>query len=298
MSGAPRNSTGEPFRLRLSPGPSPRIRWGERVPLEPTPNGVVIDLDALKFAAPTLALRLAASDAVHDADGKPFAIDPPQDRRARNYLARIGLAEMMGLEPPAPRAADVLVPVTRVPCSSDVEPTAVQLEKAAGTLPAELKQPIKALVHALSELGGNACSHGDNEHGTFVLAQRFGPSNLVLAVGDLGVGIPVHLGKAQRNGNRAAEAELIAEALEPGVTGVRDKRPNEEHGNGLPEIVERIRALEMPATELTIWSGFGRVSVQTRSQPTPRRFIRKVSSYTPGTWIEVVLTSREAGRAK
>jgi hypothetical protein len=258
-------------------------------------DGVTIDLGAVRFASPTLALRLAASEAVHKAAGEPFKLLPPADRRVRAYLARAGLAEQMGVEPHS-EAADVLVPITRIePRSEGVEATVRGLQEAIKFLPNGLVVSKEALVLALSELGGNACSHGENPHGTFILAQRLGPSRLVLAVGDIGVGIPTHLGAALGANGRAGEGKLIAKALEPGVTGVRDASPEEKRGSGLPRLLETIRDLGMPAAELSIWSGVGRVSVRMRSQPAPRRSVVNVGSKTPGTWTEVVLASRQAG---
>lgn len=281
--------------LRLSSGPSPRIRWGERVPLETVAGGVTIDLGAVQFAAPTLALRLAASEAVHEAAGEPFKLLPPTDQRVRGYLARAGLAKQMGVSPPS-EAADVLVPITRIePHSDGVEATARVLQDATVSLPNGLAASKEALVLALSELGGNACSHGDNPHGTFILAQRLGPSHLVLAVGDVGVGIPTHLGEALGANGRVEEGKLIARALEPGVTGVRNAPPEEKRGSGLPRLLETIRDLGMPAAEVCIWSGVGRVNVRMRSNPAPRRSVVNVRSKTPGTWTEVVLASRQAG---
>jgi hypothetical protein len=263
------------------------------VPLEPTENGIVIDLSAVRIATPTLALRLAASQAVHIAAEKPFRIDAPRDRGARDYLARAGLTELMGLKPVA-QTADVLMPVTRIHRSRNVEHAGEELGKAAATLPKGLAKANDALVLALSELGGNACSHGHSEHGAFVLAQKLGSSHLVLAVGDLGVGIPSHLGDALHTNGATGEAKLIAKALEPGVTGVRNGRPHENHGNGLPNLLETIRGLGMPVAALSIWSGVGRIDVPVRSRPTPR----DVSSSTRGTWTEVVLASSETGSTK
>lgn len=281
--------------LRLSPGPSPRIRWGERIPLEAVSGGVTVDLGAVKFVSPTLVLRLAASQTVHEAAGEPFSLVPPVDGRVRNYLARAGLAEQIGTESPS-SSSDVLVPATRIePRSDGVESTAKDLETAAASLPAALAQTREALVLAFSELGGNACSHGYNPHGTFVLAQQIGPSHLVLAVGDVGVGIPTHLGDALGVNGHTGEAKLIAKALEPGVTGVRDGPPEQNHGSGLPSLLETIRGLGMPSAELSIWSGTGRVSLKMRSQPASRRSVVNVRAKTPGTWVEVVLSSRQAG---
>jgi hypothetical protein len=300
MPEARHHSEGEPLVLRLSPGPSPRLRWGERIPLKATANGgVLLDLSEVRFAEPTLALRLAASEAVHAAEGAPFEIVPPRDTKVRNYLGRAGLAKHMGLAE-QPHAKDVLMPITRIADSSEVEPTAERLAGAAAKLPGALAPTNHALVLALGELCDNACSHGENDHGTFVLAQRFGSSRLVLAVGDLGVGIPVHLGEALQTRQDVAQAKLIARALKRGVSGANGHGEvdsnGEVRGNGLPKILETLRGLGMPAAEFGVWSGVGRVGVRMRPQPQTRRRVDDVNSRTVGTWIEVVLSSTLAGR--
>jgi hypothetical protein len=263
------------------------------VPLAATANGgLVVDLRDIRFAEPTLTLRLAASQQVHAARGMPFAIVPPHRPRVRDYLARAGLAVSMGMDP-QPQGADVLMPVTRITRIDGVERKVARLAEAAESLPKGLAPASNALVLALSELAANACSHGESDHGAFVLAQQFGTSRLVLAVGDLGVGIPVHLRGALPGIGQSEQARLIAQALEPGVTGVK----GEVRGNGLPKTVDTLREAGMAAAELGIWSGAGRVSVQMRATPGHRRRIANVGSYTPGTWVEVVLASNSALRA-
>src|SRR5260221_2399973 len=295
MPEARHHSEGERLVLRLSPGPSPKLRWGERVPLRATTNGgVLLDLSEVEFAEPTLALRLAASEAVHEGEGAPFGIVPTNGRNVRNYLGRAGLAKHMGHEE-QPRPEAVLMPVTRIAEPREVEPAAERLAQAAAKLPGGLAPTNHALVLALSELCANACSHGCNDHGTFVLAQRFGSSRLVLAVGDLGIGIPVHLGEALHAANDEVQGRLIARALERGVSGVNGKAEGhgngEVRGNGLPKILDTLRELGMPAAEFSVWSGMGRVSVRMRPQPQTRRRVGDVGSHTLGTWIEAVLAS-------
>jgi anti-sigma regulatory factor (Ser/Thr protein kinase) len=237
-----------------------------------------------------LTLRLAASEAVHRARGLPFSIVPPRQAAVRAYLSRAGLAHSMGL-PEQSQQTDVLVPATRISKSSGVEPVGEELASAANALPPALTSTADALVLALSELGGNACSHGKSEHGAFVLAQRFGSKRLVLAVGDLGMGIPDHLSQALPPANRLnKESQVIAHALQRGVSGV----PNGDgRGNGLPRTLQTIREVGMPVADLSIWSGAGRVSVQMR--PGLRRRVADVTSYTTGAWIEVVLASSASG---
>jgi hypothetical protein len=249
----------------------------------------VLDLTGVRFAEPTLALRLAASEAVHAAHEAPFEIVPPRNRRVRDYLGRAGLARQMGL-PERPGTEDVLMPITRLADPCEVEPAVEQLAHAAKQLPGALAGTHHALTAALGELGGNACSHGKNEHGAFALAQRFGSSRVVLAVGDLGVGIPVHLGEALRAREGEAQASLVAKALERGVSGAAAV-DGEVRGNGLPSTIEKLRGQSMPTAEFGVWSGTGRVGIRMRPQPYVRRRINDVSSHTVGTWIEVVISS-------
>lgn len=279
---------------RLPPGPSSRLRWGESVSLQVSPDGGFFDLGNVGFAEATLALRLAAKAAVQDAANLPFEILPPRSTRVRQFLARAGLAEAMGIEQP-PSRRDILLPITRIACPGDVEEVAERLLTAVHKhTPSELEVGGDALMLAFSELCDNACTHGHSDHGAFVLAHRFGASRLVLAVGDIGVGIPEHLGAALGEAlSEADEGEVIAEALKPDVTGIAHAK----RGNGLPKIIETISELDVPEAEFGIWSGVGRVTIKLRNPPANRRNVRVVESLTQGTWTEVVLTSKAGHRA-
>jgi anti-sigma regulatory factor (Ser/Thr protein kinase) len=271
--------------MRLSGGPSPRIRWGERVPLHsPALGGLAIDLAEVKFAEPTLALRLAASASVHRCAEVPFLIAAPRDESVRAYLARAGLAREMGLPEPSP-SDDILLPATRIQECSEVEPVGERLQEALEALvPASFDAGKEALMCAYSELCDNACTHGESEHGTFVLAQRYGPQHLVLAIGDLGKGIPDHLASAQPQLEEEHSGSRIARALEPGISGAEGT----ERGDGLPDILTAIGEPQLADSQLRIWSGEGRVI----HRPTRNRLEgRLVAAYTPGTWAEVVVAS-------
>jgi anti-sigma regulatory factor (Ser/Thr protein kinase) len=251
-------------------------------------EGVLVDLADVVFATPTLALRLAASAAVHAAAGTDFQVLPPVSDRVCRYLARAGLNSLLGVAEHHP-GADVLLPVTRIEQAEEVEQAGERLQAAlASGLPRQLKPCSDALMLALSELCDNACSHGKSEHGAFLMAQREGPNRLLLAVGDLGVGIPEHLSSAL-NGTtleRGEEGRLIARALQRGVSGASVDR-----GNGLPQIIETVRELELPHAELAIWSGVGRITV--RLGDVHERRPRIVGCDTPGAWVEIVLASSQ-----
>ncbi len=280
---------GEPgsLEMRLRGGRYPQLRWGERVPLhEAAPGGVRIDLSELEFAEPTLALRLAASSAVHEEAEVPFEIVPPTDASVRNYLARTGLAEAMELEP-CDCGPDVLIPVTRIAKSQEVDPLGERLQRLLKDDPAHVASVSDAVMSAFSELCDNACTHGRSKHGMFLLVQRLG-ARLVLAVGDLGEGIPERLSEANAELAGLDQASLIDKALERGVTSIDRKG----RGKGLPDLIDAIREAESARSELRIWSGEGRVILR---YPTSRREARIVGARTPGTWAEVVLSSSGNG---
>jgi hypothetical protein len=282
------SSTISPHLLRFEGGRSPRLRWGERVPLDPLDEGLQIDLTEVEFIEPTFALRLAACAAVHAANKAPFEILAPRDKRVAAYLDRVGLSGTMG-RPTAERSPDILVPVSRLLSPSDVEPLGEQLHEALCGLPSRLQAGRGAMMRAFSELCDNASSHGDGPHGAFLLAQRYGARRLVLTVGDLGIGIPRHLVDAMPELGQLGEGKRIVRALEPGVSGAGQNR-----GDGLANLIEAIREPEFPSCELRIWSGSGRVFAGRPDEIAPRA--REVSAFTKGTWAEVVLT-RDAADA-
>jgi len=268
--------------MRLRGGRYPQLRWGERVPLlEPVEGGVRIDLRELEFAEPTLALRLAASAAIHEEAEAPFEIVAPRRASVRNYLARTGLAEAMGLVP-CDCGPDVLIPITQATRSNEIDPLGEELQEMLKDEPPHVASVSGAVMSAFSELCDNACTHGRGQHGMFLLVQRL-DSRLVLAVGDLGVGIPAHLGRSDRRLATLDDANLIAEALRPGVTATHGPK----RGKGLPDLLEEIRTAESPSSELRIWSGEGRVI---HRFPKNRREVRVVGAHTRGTWAEVVLS--------
>ncbi len=269
--------------LRLVGGRSPRLRWGERVPLEPVSGGLLVDLRRLDFAEPMLALRLGACATVQEEAGERFLVVAPRRPQVSSYLARTGLTL---LPAPQPRqASDILLPTTRIRHPAEVEPVGEALQRALASLPGQLASGEGPMMRAFSELCDNACTHGRSEHGMFLLAQRLGSRRLVLVVGDLGIGIPQHLGSAHPELAVNNEGRLIVKALEPGVSGAAGRRPR---GGGLPRIIEAIRESQFARCELRIWSGTGRVHTG-RPLESPRG--RLVSSFTRGAWTEVVLTT-------
>lgn len=264
-----------------------RLRWGERVPLEPLRGGIIIDLRRLHYAEPMLALRLAACEAIHREAGEPFLLISPRSRSVHSYLAQVGLLDQRN----GNSSSEALLPITRIPRAREVEAVGEQLHQAIGGLPPPLAKGGEVLMCAFSELCDNAVTHGNNPYGTFLLAQRSGSTRLSLTVGDLGVGIPRHLVDALPDLAAIHEARRIVKALQPGVSGASGHRPR---GGGLPRIIEAIREAPLPRGDLRIWSGTGRVLVGGNAQ-NPRG--RNVAAQTQGTWTEVLLSTVPSRRS-
>jgi hypothetical protein len=270
--------------VRIPPGRSARPTWGERIELAPPPpGGRRIDLGAVEFVEPTLALRLAAAEAQHKRARELFAITPPAVSAARRYLARVGLARAMGLEEEDP-GGDILLPVSALHRGGQVDRVGEQIDRVLSEkLPKRFASGAHELKRAFSELGDNACTHGHSEHGGFALIQRFGRDRVVVAVGDLGIGIPGHLGRALPGLGELDEGRWIRRALQPGVSS------EGEGGDGLAQIVAAIRRSQFADSELRIWSGGGRVRVR-QSGGEANAWL--VESDTPGTWAEFELSAR------
>ncbi len=278
----PRRRSAAMRRMAVLGTPSRQIDWGERIPLDGGRGGLHLDMSAVEFADPTMAVRLAAVRTLHEQTGRPFAISPPPATPVRRYLARAGLGRLVGEEPCA-GGADMLLPVTHLRRQAQIDPLGEELEVALGKLPRGLAAGAAQLNCAFSELCLNACTHGKSDHGAFVMLQRLGPDHLVLVVGDLGVGIPDHVVGHLPDLAGFNEGRRIANALRLGVSGAGAKR-----GDGLARIVESIRKAGKPAGELRIWSGTGRV----RMRPGERRANDwTVGSRTQGTWAEFLLSS-------
>jgi hypothetical protein len=242
-------------------------------------------MEEVEFADPTMALRLAAWATMYEAVGEPFEISPPPEPVVQRYFARAGLAEFIGVKP-LEGGADILLPVTRVHRSREVDRVGERLEEALGRLPARLAAGAPQLKRAFSELCDNACTHGESDHGMFLMLQRYGSRRVVLIVGDLGIGIPDHLGTNLPDLGQFDEGQRIARALRPGVSARNGE--SGDRGDGLARIVAAIRSSEFAGSELRIWSGTGRVRVRRPGRGTNDWL---VGSHTRGTWAEFVLTS-------
>lgn len=270
--------------IRIGGASSSRLHWGELIGLgRPPRGGTRIEMGEVGLIEPTMALRLAAAAQRHAAAGEPFLIEPLPALRACSYLERVGLGALVGTEV-RPGGPDVLFPITSITHIDELNPLGEKLEVALREhLPQRFHRLGPQLKRAYSELGDNACTHGKSDHGTFLLLQRYGRDEVLLAVGDLGIGIPRHISAAIPGLDSKDDGRRIAEALRRGVSGGGDER-----GDGLAGIVAAIRRAQFAESELRIWSGAGRVRVRKATHGTNDWL---VGSHTQGTWAEFVLKS-------
>ncbi len=186
---------------------------------------------------------------------------------------------------PADRS-DVLIPVRFFRTDVDVEHLFEDVAKflqgmvVVKTITSTL---YSTLTVAIPELCGNVSSHSSSPCGGILTAQTYRHGSY-LAVGDLGIGIREHLTRNPKYQSIGTDEEAIRRAMEPGVTGTRDRR-----GYGFDEVLEQLE--ETADAELYVHSGNGWV------RTVVRRGRRRKTSATdhqrsfPGTLIQLIVRS-------
>lgn len=173
--------------------------WAGSLPLKRHEHGVEIDASALRFAVPTFLLRLRAFVEWHLAQGHSVVVKCPANREVAKYMARMeidqGLPDGVFEGLPATRTktrSDVLIPICQLHDADDVEELGEKLKPLMLGHSDDVAIFADAMHMAASELCGNAVEHGRNPIGCYVAAQRYERPHrrTVLALGDLGVGIP------------------------------------------------------------------------------------------------------------
>jgi anti-sigma regulatory factor (Ser/Thr protein kinase) len=145
-----------------------------------------------------------------------------------------------------------------------------------------------AFVMATSELADNAVTHGRNEVGAYVAAQRYTTTRCVLSIGDLGVGIPEHLRRAYPH--LTDDGLAILEATKEGVTAA-ETSARAHRGIGYVHMVDEMVKTAVPRGTIRIWSGVGRLEIEVRDGRVVRRQSRTVDGSTVGSWISVELAT-------
>jgi hypothetical protein len=270
--------------------------WGEWVILrEPPAETVVLDLTDLQFVDPLFLLRLRGFIDWHCANGHSVRVTRPKSASVRNYLARMAVAEDLPRECECDLGAvhttdrsDVLIPIRRL--SSRTESDALDDELATlyhAQFTGRLGRLADAFTRTVSEMCDNATTHGRSDVGiAYVAAQRYKRDRCVLAIGDLGIGIPDHMRRAFPE--LANDDDAIREATLEGVTATGDPY----RGVGYQYVIDGLKESALPFGEMRIWSGHGRFRVEVRNGTQIRRRAWAVDRPTVGTWVRLELSAR------
>jgi anti-sigma regulatory factor (Ser/Thr protein kinase) len=222
-------------------------------------TAVVLDARALRFAVPTFLLRLRAFVEWHLRKEHSVTVLAPINPTVAAYMARMGIADglpegtFLGLpEIGDPADSDVLIPITQVHEFQEVDELGERVfQLFMGHSADEVAVFASAMHMAVSELCANAVEHGASPHGCYVAAQRYERPHrrTVLALGDLGIGIPTHMRK--RFPDLRGDRTTLREAMKEGVTATGD----EHRGIGFTSVIEEAMASRMRYATLGIHSG-------------------------------------------
>lgn len=232
--------------------------WQGSLPLKPGETDVILDARALRFAVPTFLLRLRAFVEWHQNEGHSVKVLAPNNQPLAIYMALMGVADglpkdcFVGLPDISNLGnSDVLIPITQLHEFKEVDELGEKVfQLFLGHCDDDVSVFASAMHMAVSELCANAVEHGANPCGCYVVAQRYERPHrrTVLALGDLGIGIPAHMRKQfDLKGDRTA----LREALKEGVTATG----KDERGIGFTSVAEEAMNSRMRYATLDIHSG-------------------------------------------
>jgi anti-sigma regulatory factor (Ser/Thr protein kinase) len=241
-------------------------------------------------------LRLRAFVEWHQIKGREVEVRCPESTAAANYFARMHMAD--GLPPGTFRGlptihesdqGNVLIPVTQLMTPRDVDVFNDALLSIIQEHVTDVAMLEDAISMAIAELCGNAVDHGVNRLGCYVAAQRYEGRRYrrtVIALGDLGIGIPRHM---RRRHGAMPDTEVVRLALNEGVTGT----DNPNRGNGFYWVMDAARQSHLRMARLQVRSGRAKVLRSMGATGKIRTITREVKNKT-GTWITLELGPAES----
>jgi hypothetical protein len=262
--------------------------WQCNLPLRVEETNVEVDASSLRIAVPTFLLRLRAFVEWHLAEGHPVVVHCPIRPSVATYMARMEIARglpkgtFVGLPEVRPaHQSDVLIPITQLREFSDVDELGEKVfQLFLGHSDDEISVFAGAMHMAVSELCGNGVEHGANELGCYVAAQRYDRPHrrTVLALGDLGMGIPKKMrrGFPEMKGDRTA----LREAIKEGVTSTGKS----ERGIGFSSVMEEALASKMRYATLDIHSGKAQLKHLVRAEGDQAETTTEDAPIKKGTW--------------
>lgn len=222
----------------------------------------LIDLSDVRHMRPYGVAIVAAMAELSNLRGNPVTYLEPRDGQIRDHLTRLGLPAIVGQHDRtsvAPRPTNLPIRIEKTRSDSTGSEVVEMLVRELGyDLVGGLESDIAANI---DEIVLNTHTHADSEVGCVIVGQAF-PQNSVLEVAilDLGITIPTHLGRVLPG--LPDDATAIEKAIEDGITGTKDRNrfgePNS--GAGLNNLAEHLAAR---GGEMAILSGSGIVWMDT-----------------------------------
>jgi hypothetical protein len=252
------------------------------------PMSIELDARAVTFVVPTFLLRLRTFIDWHREQGRAVKVLPPRRAAVRSYLARMRINEHLPSDaiPNLPevrkdRPSEVLIPVRQLREFDDLENlNELELVPVLHSHFDDVAALRDAVFMAVSELCGNAIEHGASSTGCYVAAQRYDERRrLVLAIADLGPGIPEHL-RGHYPDLGSGDGLAISRATEEHVTGTGDA----VRGLGFTEVFGAALDSLMPSGEMRIRSCRGACRIRL-GDDTIDRVYEDGHAYKKGTWI-------------
>jgi len=246
------------MELKLSRGAGSRDH-GYAAELDADPEGadeVVLDAGDLVGLHPLFAVRLALWMEHQGQSGRSVEFKEPEDRETRRCFRAFRLGKDVSdvEEALVEDDGDVIIRPTRLSQLTEVDELADKLLQPLIDQFDDVAVVRDAVLMAISELCQNAVEHGASDAGCVVAASRGkvdGVSQIMLGIGDGGIGIPEHV--RQNHPDFVIDDHAIGQALQEGISGTR--RPH--RGNGFTWVLRETLSSAASSAEMFIRAGQG-----------------------------------------
>lgn len=219
-------------------------------------NEVVLDVGDLVELHPLFAVRLALWVERQRQAGRSVEVKEPQDEATRRSFRAFRLGKDIGgiAQALVEDDPDVIIRPTRLSELTEVDGLADRLLQPLVDHFDDVAVVRDAVLMAISELCQNAVEHGASDAGCVVAASRGeadGSSQIMLGIGDCGIGIPAHI--RRNHPDFVVDEHAIGQALQEGVSGTR--RPH--RGNGFTWVLRETMSSAASSAEMFIRAGKG-----------------------------------------
>lgn len=217
---------------------------------------VVLDAGDLVGLHPLFAVRLALWTERQRQAGCSIEVKEPQDEATRRVFRAFRLGKDIGdvREALVENEPDVILRPTRLGELTEVDELADKLLQPLVDQFDDVAVVRDAVLMAISELCQNAVEHSASDAGCVVAASRGevdGMSQIMLGIGDPGIGIPEHIRGSHPE--FVVDEHAIGQALQEGVSGTQ--RP--DRGYGFSWVLKETLASAASSSEMFIRAGQG-----------------------------------------